>query len=147
MLANLVKNVKANVPSSSPTTVTVAGHAWGQLDDGLALTHRQYFSVIFAADCFWMPWEHVNLAKSMLHFLSMDDHARIYAVAGFHTGRAKLAPFFDVATNQGLEIEHIHEVDVHGISREWVAERDGGKENVTERKKWLAIATFKRRVR
>lgn len=92
-----------------------------------------------------MPWEHQNLARSLLHFLSFDAHARIYAVAGFHTGRAKLAPFFDVAKEEGLELEHIQEVDIDGNIRSWAKMRDGGKENVTERKRWLVVAILKRR--
>ena len=53
----------------------------------------------------------------MLHFLSAGDpDARVYAVGGFHTGRAKLAPFFDVAEQEGLEVEFIQEEDVTGLS-------------------------------
>ncbi|KAI7146702.1 hypothetical protein KC343_g12188, partial [Hortaea werneckii] len=69
----------------------------------------------------------------------------IYAIAGFHTGRRKLAPFFTVAVEQGLELEDIFEEDGEGNRREWQAERDGGREDPTERKKWLVIATLKRR--
>lgn len=80
----------------------------------------------------------------MLHFLSLRENARVYAVAGFHTGRAKLAPFFDVAQDEGLEIESVAEVDVAGVERSWLTERDGGKENVSERKRWLVVAVLKR---
>ncbi|KAI6873852.1 hypothetical protein KC338_g1435 [Hortaea werneckii] len=69
----------------------------------------------------------------------------IYAIAGFHTGRRKLAPFFTVAVEQGLELEDIFEEDGEGNRRDWRAERDGGREDPTERKKWLVIATLKRR--
>lgn len=93
-----------------------------------------------------MPHEHENLVKSMLHLLSMDLDARIFSIAGFHTGRAKLALFFQEAVAQGLEIESIYEEDAEGNRREWVEERDGGTENVTERKRWLVIAILKRRL-
>ncbi|CAD0051087.1 unnamed protein product [Aureobasidium pullulans] len=97
-----------------------------------------------AADCFWMPWQHENLASSMLHFLSDDPEARVLAMGGFHTGRAKLAAFFDVASEKGLEVQEIYEEDDQGNRREWVKEKDGGRENVTERKKWLTIAILRR---
>lgn len=120
------------------------GHTWGVFTDDFAESHAQAFTMVLAADCFWMPWAHQDLARSMLHFLSPQPHARVYAVAGFHTGRAKLAPFFDVIVEEGLEIEHIQEVDVLGNSRPWLPVRDGGAENVTERKRWLVIAILKR---
>lgn len=52
-----------------------------------------------------MPQVHQELVASMLYFLSEDPDARVFAIAGFHTGRAKLAGFFDVAIEMGLEIE------------------------------------------
>ncbi|EME87717.1 uncharacterized protein MYCFIDRAFT_75560 [Pseudocercospora fijiensis CIRAD86] len=73
------------------------------------------------------------------------EYARVLAIAGFHTGRLKLANFFDVAVSQGLEVEEIYEEDVNGSRREWVRERDGGREDPTARKKWLVIALLKRR--
>lgn len=80
----------------------------------------------------------------MFHLLSSDMSSRIYAVAGFHTGRAKLAPFFDVIAEEGLEIESIKEVDVFDNERAWQKVRDDGRENVTERKRWLVVAILKR---
>jgi hypothetical protein len=95
-----------------------------------------------------MPWEHESLAKSMLHFLSHEPSARIYCIAGFHTGRAKVALFFEEAVpEQGLEIEEIYEMDVDGQRRPWAKERDGGTENMGERKKWLVLARLRRAVR
>lgn len=64
--------------------------------------------------------------------------------AGFHTGRAKVAPFWGVAREEGLLVESIEEVDVEGGRREWREERDGGREDVTGRKKWLVVAKLKR---
>ena len=95
-----------------------------------------------------MPWEHENLAKSMLHFLADTPDARIYCIAGFHTGRAKVAPFFEeVVPEQGLEVEEIYEMDADGKRRPWVKERYGGQEDMGERKKWLIVARLRRAVR
>lgn len=92
-----------------------------------------------------MPWEHENLAESMLHFLSDVPDARILCIAGFHTGRAKVAPFFEeVVPQQGLEVEEVFEMDADGRRRPWSRERDGGTENIGERKKWLVLAQIRR---
>ena len=88
---------------------------------------------------------HENLVRSMLHLLSTASDASVYAIAGFHTGRAKLAAFFDEAVAQGRHVDEIYEEDHVGNQREWVKERVGGTENVTERKKWLVVAILKRR--
>jgi nicotinamide N-methyltransferase len=137
--------VEKNIPEQLWDNVTIDGHEWGVLDTDFARSHKEQFSRIIAADCYWMPWQHENLVKSMLHFLSTDPAARIFAVGGFHTGRAKLAAFFDVAEENGLEVEEIYEEDEDGVRREWAKEKDGGRENVTERKKWLMISRLRRR--
>lgn len=118
---------------------------WGDCASDFAIKNKHSFSRIIAADCYWMPGEHGNLVRSMLHLLDMTADARVLAIAGFHTGRAKLAGFFDEAKSQGLEVEQIHEEDVAGNKREWAKERDGGLENHTERKRWLVLAILKRR--
>lgn len=142
---NIKRNVSRNMPEMLSSHVTLQGHAWGVLDDEFAKTHYQKFDRVLAADCFWMPREHENLARSMLHFLSDHPDACVLAIGGFHTGRAKLAAFFDVALEEGLVVEEIYEEDANGKRREWIKEKDGGREDVTERKKWLAIAILRRR--
>lgn len=120
------------------------GHEWGSVDSAFAEEYQHGFTRILAADCLWMPSQHLNLVISMLHFLTLDPVGRIFVIAGFHTGRARLATFFNVAVEEGLEIEEIYEEDAEGVQREWLKERDGGKEDVTGRKKWLVIARLKR---
>lgn len=123
----------------------IEGYEWGDVDSQFAAENAHKFTRILAADCYWMPYEHENLVKSMLHFLDMSLDARIFTVSGFHTGRAKLADFYSVAVSQDLEIEVRYEEDVDGVRREWAEERDDGAENVIERKRWLAIAVLRRR--
>lgn len=143
VLANLRRNVAKAVPSRLQPQCRIAGHEWGYFDDAVEDKHR--FTRILAADCFWMPAEHLNLIRSMLHFLTLDPDGRIFAIAGFHTGRAKLAAFFDCTVEEGLEIDEIYEEDDEGVRREWVADRDGGREDHALRKKWLVVARLKRR--
>lgn len=95
-----------------------------------------------------MLGEHENLARSMVHFLSDSPDARVFVIAGFHTGRAKVAPFFEeVVPEVGLEVEEIYEMDAEGKRRAWAKERDGGREDVGERKKWCVLARLRRRRR
>lgn len=115
------------------------------LDDDFSQQRKHSFDCILAADCYWMPQEHENLVKSMLHFLALGSASRILAISGFHTGRAKLAAFFHTASEMGLTAEEIYEENADGVRRPWMDERDGGQENQTERKKWLVIAVLRRK--
>lgn len=144
VLANLRRNAENAIRSHVGTLYRVEGHTWGELDDVID-EQEHHFQRIIAADCFWMPAEHSNLVRSMLHFLTLDPGGRIFAIAGFHTGRAKVAAFFDCAVEEGLEMEEIYEEDDQGFRREWAKERDGGREDHTLRKRWLVVARLKRR--
>ena len=145
VLANIAHNAKRNVPLKLESRYRIQGHEWGDLTSPFALDNAHRFKRVLAADCYWMPSPHLNLARSMLHFLTLESEGRVFAVAGFHTGRATLASFFDVAADEGLAIEEIYEEDAEGMRSEWVKERDGGTEDHGERKKWLVIARLKRR--
>lgn len=145
VLSNLSSNVRVNIPSDFSPRPRVQGHSWGELNDEFSVSGKGNFTRVLSADCLWMPWQHQNLARSMLHFLSDEPNARVYVLAGFHTGRAKLAPFFEVAEEEGLEVDGIQEIDVAGNMRPWTKEREGGREDVTERKRWLVVAKLKRR--
>lgn len=144
ILANASANVERNVPKELRQKLTVRGHEWGVLTDDFSKTHANHFSRILCADCLWMDGEHYALAQSMEHFLSHKDDARVWVIAGFHTGRAKLASFFDIAAQAGLETEKIWERDADGNEREWVRERNGGQEDATGRNKWLVVAILRR---
>jgi nicotinamide N-methyltransferase len=109
------------------------------------LENKYRFTRILAADCYWLSGQHENLVLSMLHFLSLESSARIFAIAGFHTGRARLVNFFEVADEHGLEPDEIYEEDDQGVRREWIPERNNGFEDHTERKKWLVISRLKRK--
>jgi hypothetical protein len=147
ILETLKTNVTKNVPKSLQPRVTVYPHQWGVFDTPFSESHSQKYTRVVAADCLWMPYEHRNLALSMLHFLSPEPEARVLVIAGFHTGRAKMAPFIEeVVPEVGLEIEDVFEMDAEGKRREWAKERDGGREDISGRKKWLVVARLKRKI-
>lgn len=145
ILTTLRTNVENNVPSAEWGRISVQGQEWGDLTDNFSKMNAKQFTLILCADCLWMTGEHPSLAQSMLHFLSDSEAARVWIVAGFHTGRAALASFFDVIVDAGLEMEEIWERDVDGNERDWAKQRDGGREDITERKKWLVITVLKPR--
>ena len=81
----------------------------------------------------------------MLHFLSQDPKSCVFVIAGFHTGQAKLAHFFQEAIVEvGLTIEDIFEMDADGERREW--KPSTAKESIGERNKWLVVARLMREV-
>jgi len=106
--------------------------------------HHQHFTRILLADCLWMPSKHGNLHRSISYLLSTAGCAIV--VAGFHTGRAKMTPFFDAAAlaTVGLEVESIVEKDPTGKEREWRV-HEAGREDLSERKRWLVVAVLRRR--
>ncbi|KAI9736772.1 MAG: hypothetical protein M1834_000976 [Cirrosporium novae-zelandiae] len=145
ILSNIRKNISKNIPTTLQAHVSVPGHEWGVFSDDFSKAHKHHYTRVLAADCLWMPWQHRNLTLSILHFLSLDPCARVIVIAGFHSGRAKMAPFFDIIVEEGLEIESIYERNANGERRPWAKVRDGGREDHAERKKWLTIAILRRR--
>lgn len=154
-------NIIKNVPASLRPNINSAPHEWGVLEnDEFAQKNKGGFTRIIAADCLWMLHQHENLARTLLWFLSdgkgsdIKEEGRAWVVAGFHTGRAIVANFFETAVAMGLEIESIYERDLnageeaeakeeHGeVRRAWEPVRVGeGPEN---RRRWCVIAVLKR---
>ena len=128
------------------TLVTVEGHEWGKLADDFSTRCKGEFTRILCADCLWMEGEHDNLLQSMKHFLAISSSARVWVVAGFHTGRSTVVKFFDKALKVGFDTEEIWEQDVNGIQRPWRRHRGGIEEDIEERRKWLVIAILKRKL-
>lgn len=123
-------------------------HEWGVLDDSFSTANKGTFTRIVAADCFWMRSQHENLARTMQWFLSPGG--KVWVVAGFHTGRAIVAGFFETVLENGFVIERIYERDLVGrledggeIRREWIPIREG--EGTENQKRWCVIAVLKRR--
>ncbi|PTB63534.1 hypothetical protein BBK36DRAFT_1171747 [Trichoderma citrinoviride] len=142
--ANVARNIKPELaPVGKESLVTksvlVEGHEWA-----FPASHKHRSDRLFVADCLWMPWQHANLRRSIDYFLKRSASARAWVVAGFHTGRPKMAGFFDAAALRdegGVEVERMWERDCDGVEREWDRERE---DDITERKRWLVVAVLKR---
>lgn len=151
ILENIRSNISRNIKNSKAEAI---GHEWGQVggaiadnsqptpEETFATTHQASFDRVLVADCLWMPWTHKALMESINWFMAPTGRALV--VAGFHSGRAKMAGFFDEAAlwEEGLCVESIWERNAEGIEREWAADR--GVEDVTGRKRWLACAVLKK---
>lgn len=131
----MMQNLRRNVPDS----VGVVPHKWGDPVD--ALIENGLFDVILLADCLWMPEEHASLCETLAKTLKQTSSARVHCVAGFHSGRQKMAPFFQHATKVGLVTDSIYEINTTGERRDWDPSR--AEEDSVVRKKWLTIATLK----
>ena len=147
--ATIQANVSSNALAMSRTTprtgtTCVKPYVWGVTtssgvvgDDWVGALNRKVDKII-VADCLWMPSQHSNLANSISHFLAAHTGCCAIVVAGFHTGRAVVASFFDVATGihhsgvgaSALRVAEIYEIDVDGRTRPWqkVRYREGKEE-------------------
>ncbi|KAJ5430128.1 hypothetical protein N7491_007144 [Penicillium cf. griseofulvum] len=143
-------NIEHNLAKRTPEVVrkvSMHPHEWGVLDDAFSVANKGAFTRIVAADCFWMRSQHENLARTMQWFLAPGG--KVWVVAGFHTGRAIVAGFFETVLDYGFVIERIYERDLVAksddggeIRREWSPVREG--EGVENQKRWCVIATLKR---
>ena len=138
---NLLRNIKQDHPGS----VMVEGHEWGTFTDNFSRSKAGAFTRILSADCIWMEGKQEQLLSSFQYFLSPATRARVWVVAGFHTGREVVATFFERASRAGFEAEAIWEKDVNGSERAWSAHLDASEDDIEYRRKWLVIAILKRR--
>ena len=145
IIDNIHANVDRNVPESLKSAVTVEGHQWGMIEDDMGRHNAGSFTRILCADCIWMLGEHSNLLKTLDHFLAPVNTARIWLIAGFHTGRDVVKLFLDLTFRAGFEIEKIWEQDTHGKKRPWSRCRKGLHNDIDERRKWLLVTILRRR--
>ena len=144
ILEALSHNLYSNLPSKFHPRLTITGHEWGTTTDKITQGHAYSFSRIIACDTLWLDGEHEALAKSMRHFLSPDPNARCWVVAGWHTGKRKVASFFDTAKRRArLVPEWIGEVDTDFQVREWKPLGEGEIEGEGEKNRWMVVAVLK----
>lgn len=107
--ANVCRALEAN-PTVSPAPIVTLAHTWGHaMDDVLdALPFHNgaatAFDVLLLADCVWERFSHADLVKSIRTLLARTKDARVYMVAGLHTGRATLVHFIRMALAAGLHL-------------------------------------------
>lgn len=135
-----------NIPPNNQCKIDIHPHEWGTLStDPWTTAHKNTYTRIIAADCFWMRSQHANLVRTMRWFLAPGG--RVWVVAGFHTGRAVVEGFFEEAVAGGFTVENIYERDLNAegvnggeVRRRWMVEREG----VENRKRWCVVAVLAR---
>ncbi|WFD32983.1 nicotinamide N-methyltransferase [Malassezia sp. CBS 17886] len=102
---NMRRAMSAN-PARAHAPVSVFGHTWGQSVEDILdqVPGGGHVDVVLLADCVWERFSHEALLKSVCRVLAHSPNARVYMVAGFHTGRATLAQFFRRALSSGLAL-------------------------------------------
>jgi len=153
--------------------ISVYGYTWGTSTfylpssyGKLAPSQPKSFDRIIMADCLWMPSQHVNLCKTILHYLDpLDPDSCALVVGAFHTGRSIVRNFFEVATGEykveklegqdededeetravkgKLRAAEIFEIDTNGVRRPWEPVRPKDDKHVLKR--WCVCAVLVRR--
>lgn len=154
--------------------IYVFGFTWGTTEmympEGHGVPARpqpEVYDRIIVADCLWMPSQHANVVKTIVHYLdSAAPDACALVMAGFHTGRAVVRSFLDIATGDfpdeeeqvdgeqeddpelvgvrgRLKAIHVSEIDVAGVRRPWESVRQG--EDRHQARRWCVCAVLVKR--
>ncbi|KAI0924212.1 hypothetical protein AcW1_006392 [Taiwanofungus camphoratus] len=128
----------------------VVPYAWGSepsvLLEKVTRTHTlstRGFDAILAADTLWNPELHHLFVETLCSTLRKSEEARIYLVAGLHTGRYTIQAFLNVVHGAGLEVEEAIEREINGDGqRPWKVER-GENETEKDRRRWVVWLSLK----
>lgn len=119
-MSTLRANAKTNIPPElMRSRVRVSGHIWGtdvgDLLDCLPIARPPFdasrttalppaFDAILLADCLWDALSHQALLRTLSKTLARTSDARVYVVAGLHTGRETLVSFIRRSHRAGLRL-------------------------------------------
>lgn len=144
----LIRTMQSNMDRNGVAhQCRVVAYAWGEdtsafiqesvVQDGYSM------DVIIAADTLWNPESHGVFLKTLQFLLRKTKDARVYLIAGLHTGRYTLQRFLDSVEGYGFEVEDVVEREVSGCcQRGWSVDRAEGEEE-KDRRKWVLWITIK----
>jgi len=133
---HLIRTLSENVQRNTSTHCHVIPYSWGS-DIASFGNKKGGFDVIVAADTLWNPELHFVFLETLRMALRKTHGARVYLVAGLHTGRFTLQAFLDAVGNVGLEVEDAVEREVCGeTQRPWSVAR-ADNEDEKERRRWV----------
>ncbi|GAA5883257.1 hypothetical protein JCM16303_007332 [Sporobolomyces ruberrimus] len=152
MLEDLRDTVDEAVAQRYRSRICIAGHSFGEPTKSLVDLSPTY-DTILVADCIWDCSLHEPLLDTLLSLLSASPSAVVHFTCGFHTGRAVVADFVDLARRRGIVAmasQSPKEISVEGEVRMWKAPegaaRKGGlkdgREKQEERNRWTFVACF-----
>ncbi|KAL6309275.1 hypothetical protein BKA93DRAFT_746165 [Sparassis latifolia] len=144
LIRTLVDNVGRN---GVVDRCSVVAYAWGSDPSSLFSSHGSVeisgFDVIVAADTLWNPELHSRFIKSLHLTLKKSPSARVYLVAGLHTGCYAIDAFLRLAVDSGLDVEEAVEREVNGnLSRPWCLEV-AETHDEQERRRWVVWIVLK----
>ncbi|PCH36336.1 hypothetical protein WOLCODRAFT_82177 [Wolfiporia cocos MD-104 SS10] len=94
------------------------------------------FDVVLATDTLWNSELHGTFIQTLCVTLRRSAHARVFLVAGLHTGRYTIQSFMRAVEDAGLVFEEAMEKESNGDgSRPWDVERAGETEK--DRRRWV----------
>lgn len=150
LIAAMKSNVEANKVSSRCRTVP---YAWGSdpsvfaasqsiLGDSDECDHTH--DVVIAADTLWNSELHSLFLQALQNTLRKSPDARIYLVAGLHTGRYTLHTFMNAVPQYGFEFVELEERSVSGTGspRRWDVGRSETEDD-KERRRWVIWIVLK----
>ncbi|KAH9846140.1 hypothetical protein C2E23DRAFT_606100 [Lenzites betulinus] len=145
LIRTLEENVVRNEASDR---CRVLPYAWGS-DPSALLSPKVLgdaghgFDLVLAADTLWNRDAHGIFLESLQHTLRRSPDARVYLVAGLHTGRYVLQTFFSLLDDAGFVPEEITERRVGAVEeRPWSIDRAEG-EDEQERRRWIVWIVLK----
>lgn len=148
----LIRGLQANVDANDVAErCRVVPYAWGSSPsvfsrhDPVVGVEDCAMDVIIAADTLWKSEMHSPFLQSLQLLLRRTSDARIYLIAGLHTGRYTLQSFIDSVEGYGFELDETVEREVSGCcQRAWNVDRAEGEDD-KERRRWLLWIKLKRR--
>ncbi|KAI0349552.1 hypothetical protein OH77DRAFT_1224577 [Trametes cingulata] len=145
LIRTLAVNVKRNEVSDR---CRVVPYAWGSDPSPLFLANGSRdaipgFDIVLAADTVWNSETHRIFIETLRLTLRRSPDARVYLVAGLHTGRYVIQSFLRLMDDAGFSAESLTERRV-GASEErpWSVDRAEG-EDERERRRWVVWMVFK----
>ncbi|KAI0091562.1 putative methyltransferase-domain-containing protein [Irpex rosettiformis] len=137
----VIKALQTNVERNSVAQrCRVVPYAWGSdssilYQPGTSDDHG--FDVIIAADTLWNSQSHPLFLDTLHQTLRRSVDARIYLVAGLHTGRYTLQAFINAVPGYQFEFQGIEERAVNGSERRtWDVGREENDDE-KERRRWV----------
>ncbi|PSR77891.1 hypothetical protein PHLCEN_2v7671 [Hermanssonia centrifuga] len=151
----LIRALQANVDRNAVSQrCHVVPYAWGNSpkffqsrrssNSGCPVNDEPAFDIVLAADTLWNPELHHTFIHTLQLTLRRTANARIYLIAGLHTGRHTLQAFLQaIISTSGFVLEEVVERMVSGHeSREWNVESTGGEDD-QERRRWVVWMSLK----
>ncbi len=145
LIRTLEENVRRNDACSR---CRVVPYAWGSdpsvlLPPGATTDDAPAFDIILAADTLWNSDTHHLFLDTLKRTLRRSPDARIYLIAGLHTGRYVLQSFLRLMSGAGFVTEELTERRIGATDeRPWSVDRAEG-EDERERRRWTVWVVFK----